>query len=210
VVTVLSKPTPPAFADTDEKLLHSLVSRRSGAWLAFYDSFAPYVLSVLRKLMGHDRDLDDLLQEVFARALENIEQVRDPSKLKFWLRSLAVFTAQSTLKRRRWLNWLPLGNREDSDDVDVAPFPATTDALAERMLLRRVQTILDHMSVNDRVPFCLRVLEGLELTEVAEACGVSLSTAKRRIAQAESDFHRRAANDPELRELMSDGRSVQS
>ena len=63
-----------SFPETDDRLLESLRAKRPGAWLQFYDAFAPYVLSVLRKVMGPDRELEDLLQDVFARALEGIDR----------------------------------------------------------------------------------------------------------------------------------------
>lgn len=190
--------TPKTFTDwSEEQQLDALRSGRPGAWLAFYDAFAPYVLSVLRRVLGPDRELEDLLQDVFARALEGIARVKDASKLKPWLRSLTVFTARETLRRRRWRSWLPLG--EPDDDEGAIAWPTTTDALEARQLLRKVKRILDGLRVDDRLAFTLRHFEGLELTEVATTLGMSLSTAKRRIARAEAEFHRHAEADRDLR-----------
>jgi RNA polymerase sigma-70 factor (ECF subfamily) len=41
------------------------------------------------------------------------------------------------------------------------------------------------MNTSVRIAWTLRMVEGLELAEVASACGCSLATAKRRIAAAE-------------------------
>lgn len=196
-----SRPVP--FPETDDRLLESLRAKRPGAWLQFYDAFAPYVLSVLRRVMGPDRELEDLLQDVFARALEGIDRVRDAGKLKPWLRGLTVFTARELLRRRKWRSWLPLGNPEEEEGV--IPYPTTTDALEERMLLRKVKAVLDALPVDDRLAFTLRHFEGLELTEVAETLQLSLSTAKRRIWRAEAEFKRRASADRELRACFDEG-----
>ena len=203
-VAALARPSRPVpFPETDDRLLESLRAKRPGAWLQFYDAFAPYVLSVLRRVMGPDRELEDLLQDVFARALEGVERVRDAQKLKPWLRGLTVFTARELLRRRKWRSWLPLGNPEEEEDV--IPYPTTTDALEERMLLRKVKAVHDILAVDDRHAFTLRNYEGLELTEVAETLKMSLSTAKRRIARAESEFKRRACADRELRACFNEG-----
>jgi RNA polymerase sigma-70 factor (ECF subfamily) len=186
----------------DGRLLESLRARRPGTWLSFYDAFAPYVLSVLRKVLGPDRDLEDLVQDVFTRALEGIDRVRDADKLKSWLRGITVFTARELLRRRRWRAFLPLGNPDEEDDV--VPWPTTTDALEERMLLRKVKAVLDSLPVDDRLAFTLRHFEGLELTEVAETLRMSLSTAKRRLARADEEFRRRAAADPDLRACLAE------
>jgi len=50
-----------------------------------------------------------------------------------------------------------------------------------------------------RVPFVLRYVEELNLVEVAQACGVSLATTKRRIARARQRLVRAAGRDEVLR-----------
>jgi RNA polymerase sigma-70 factor, ECF subfamily len=188
---------PVPFSSTDERVLEALRAKRPGTWLQFYDQYAPYVLGVLRRVMGPDGELEDLVQDIFARALEGIDRVREADKLKPWLRGLTVFTARETLRRRKWRAWLPLGNPDEEEDV--IPFPTTTDALEERLLLRKVKVILDSMNVDDRLAFTLRHLEGLELTEVAATLKMSLSTAKRRIWRAEAEFRRKTDADRDLR-----------
>ncbi|MCC6335601.1 MAG: sigma-70 family RNA polymerase sigma factor [Myxococcales bacterium] len=204
-----------AFAGSDERLLEALVARRPGAWLAFYDRFAPYVLSVLRKVLGADAELEDLVQEVFSRALEGVGRVRHADKLKPWLRSLTVFTARSLLKKRRWRRWLPFGGPaggSDEDSLENSGLPAltTSDAVQERLVLKRVQVVLDRLPVDERLCFTLRHFEGLELTEVAQSVGVSLSTAKRRLWRAEEVFNELVKREPEIRGWLAEGRSFSS
>jgi RNA polymerase sigma-70 factor (ECF subfamily) len=195
------------FIGGDDRLLEALRANSGGAWLAFYDRYAGYVLSVLRKVMGPDRELEDLVQEVFARALEGVHRVQSAEALKAWLRSLTVFTARSTLKRRRWRRWLPLGDPNSDDDDGAIPFPATQDAIEERLMLKRIKSLLDTLPVDDRIALSLRLFEQLELTEVAEACGVSLATAKRRIARGEERFQELCLKEKDLREWVIKGRS---
>lgn len=205
-MTAVAQPTPfvVTFAGTDERLLEALRAGRPGAWLSFYDRFAPYVASVLRRIVGLDSELEDLIQEVFARALEGIGRVREADKLKAWLRGLTVFTARSTLKRRRWRSWVGLTAHEE-EELGVTAAPATTDTLEERRALRRVKAILDRMPVDDRIAFTLRYFEGLELTDVALTCQVSLSTAKRRIWRADEYFGRAVRGEPELQGWLQAG-----
>jgi len=195
------------FAGDDERLLEGLKANGPGAWLAFYDRYAAYVLTVLRKVMGPDREVEDLLQEVFARALESVHRVENADALKAWIRSLTVFTARSTLKRRRWRRWLPLFDERDDDDGAI-PYPATQDAIEERLMLKKVKVLLDELPVDDRIPLCLRLFDGLELTEIAEACDVSLATVKRRIARGEARFSELVQKERDLREWVKKARSV--
>jgi RNA polymerase sigma-70 factor (ECF subfamily) len=65
--------------------------------------------------------------------------------------------------------------------------------------VRRVYALLEQLDEDDRAAFVLRRLDGMELTETADACGVSLATIKRRISRAEERFRALAAADPLLR-----------
>jgi RNA polymerase sigma-70 factor (ECF subfamily) len=69
-------------------------------------------------------------------------------------------------------------------DVDtIASRAVGPDVAAE---LRRTYERLERLPVEQRVAIVLRRIEGLALDEVAAAMGVSLATAKRRIAAAEA------------------------
>jgi RNA polymerase sigma-70 factor (ECF subfamily) len=59
------------------------------------------------------------------------------------------------------------------------------------------------LPADERIPFALRFIDGMELTEVARACTVSLATIKRRLSRAEQRFTAFAALEPALAEWLS-------
>ena len=65
--------------------------------------------------------------------------------------------------------------------------------------------MLQGMSTDDRLVFSLRFIEGLEMADVAVACDVSLSTAKRRLKDAEKHFLARAKRIAALRPWIEEG-----
>ena len=64
--------------------------------------------------------------------------------------------------------------------------------------------MLDGVDDRDRLAFILRYGEGYELTETAEALGVSLATVKRCIARAERTVLERAKRDDVLSTYLDD------
>ena len=72
-----------------------------------------------------------------------------------------------------------------------------------REVLQLTFEVLDRMPADERIAFSLRFVEQMELTEVAEICGTSLPTAKRRIAKAERRFVTLAKTRPPLRAWLS-------
>jgi RNA polymerase sigma-70 factor (ECF subfamily) len=70
-----------------------------------------------------------------------------------------------------------------SPSAELNRLSAASDA---REALVRFRAILERLNVSDRTAFVLRFVDGIELTEVASALGVSLATIKRRLARVRS------------------------
>lgn len=183
------------FSGDDAALVAAIRARHPGATTALFDRYGVHVRSVLARVLGLDQELPDLLHDVFVQALESIDKLQDATLLKGWLTSVAVFTARGRIRKRtrwRWLGFV-------AEPPDVAATPASSEA---REGVRRLYAVLDRMHADDRIAFALRFVDGMELTEVAAACGVSLATIKRRLSRAESTFIDLARREPSLVEWM--------
>jgi RNA polymerase sigma-70 factor (ECF subfamily) len=77
-----------------------------------------------------------------------------------------------------------------------------------RQALRSAYQILAGLPAEERIAMALRRLEGMELTEVADACGCSLATIKRRLTRAESRFLARVQGHPALERWLADKRGA--
>ena len=64
--------------------------------------------------------------------------------------------------------------------------------------MQAVYRVLGKLDTDQRIAFALRFVAGMELTEVAASCGVSLATIKRRLSRAQSSFATAAALEPAL------------
>ena len=196
-----SRPAPAAPAPRDDAaLVHALVADEPSARAELFDRHAPHVQRVLARVLGHDSELPDLLHEVFARALAQIELLADPSALKAWLTGIAVFTAREQIRRRTRGRWLRFFASEDLPDL-----PAVSAGEEVRESLRATYAVLGRLPVDDRIAFALRFIEGLELGDVAAACGVSINTIKRRLARAETRFLALARREPSLHDWLEGG-----
>jgi RNA polymerase sigma-70 factor (ECF subfamily) len=188
------------FAGGDEELLEGLRAGRAPAIAAFYDRFAGLVLRVLARVLGTDAEIADIHQDVFEQAIASVAGVRSAAGLKAWVVGVAVHTARGVIRRRLRRRWLVLwAPAEPLEPVDEGVSPEVREAL------RATYAILGTLPADERIPFALRVIEGMELTEVAAACGTSLATIKRRLRAAQERFAKRAAAHPALAEWMEGG-----
>jgi RNA polymerase sigma-70 factor (ECF subfamily) len=185
---------------SDAVLVEGVRANRRAAIEAFYDRYSAHVIRVLGRVLGFERELADLHHEVFVKALESIGELRDPDALKPWLTSIAVFTARTCIQKRtrgRWLRFFA------TDELPDRPAATASDEIGEA--LRYTYWALDQLPAEERIAFALRIIDGMELTEVAEACGCSLATVKRRLSKAEAAFTKIARNHPVLAEWIEGG-----
>lgn len=165
----------------DEALRELLKSRdeRAAAWL--YDAFEGEVNRIVWSLLGADRDHDDIVHEALCMILKSAHQVNDLSRLKGWVRTVTVNAVRLTLRKRRWLRRFGLLE----DDPEGERFEALVPDEQQRETARNLYRALNTLEPDERNALVLRHVEGLELTEVAEACGCSLATIKRWLLRAE-------------------------
>jgi RNA polymerase sigma-70 factor (ECF subfamily) len=184
--------------ESDELLVLSLRARHADAGTQLFDRYAPHVRRVLVRVMGPDSEILDLVHDVFVTALESVDRLIDPRALRAWLTQIAVFTARARIRRRvrgRILRFLPFSELPETEQP-----PADFEG-SEAM--QAVYRVLGGLDTDQRIAFALRFVGGMELTEVAASCGVSLATIKRRLARAQTTFAGAAADEPALAEWLS-------
>jgi RNA polymerase sigma-70 factor (ECF subfamily) len=187
----------PAFGD-DYALVAGIRCGDSGAATALYRQYRPLVERTLVRILGFDSELSDAVQEAFIRALGSTRLLRDPQALPSWMIRIAVCTASDLIRRRKRRRWLHLfSDQQEGVDV-VADFEVETD-VGTRQALRAAQEILNGLPADERIALSLRRLDGMELKDVAHACGCSLATIKRRLSRAETRFLSRAEHQPALK-----------
>jgi RNA polymerase sigma-70 factor (ECF subfamily) len=180
----------------DDLALAALAQARDPHGLALlWDRFAPGVRALVRRTISGRSDVEDIVQDVFVSLIRSIADVKDPRALRGFVYRVASNVLCDELRRRRKRRWLTLF-RDDEREKPVADESIADPSL--RFAMMRVQKVLDQLSDELRMAYVLRVIEGLEVEEVALALDCSASTAKRRVAQAKDLVFAAVRNDPEL------------
>ena len=160
--------------------------------------YSPLVARVLAKALGPTVDVEDVTQEVFLRVFRRLPSLRDPSALRAFVLAVAMNVLKWEL-RRRWINRRVRLSRDG-----ILPEVETTSADAEaRQALHRCYRILDDLPTKERMAFVLRHMEEMTIEEVAEAMGVSISTAKRCVARGAASLAEQVASDANLRSFFA-------
>jgi RNA polymerase sigma-70 factor, ECF subfamily len=169
---------------TDAALV--LAAREGEEWAreALFRRYARLALGLAYRMMPYDGgDIDDLVQDSFLYAFERLGSLTNPQAFQAWLSAIVVRTAGKRLRRRRLLVRLGLRSREPIEVDEVVSRVAPPDVAAE---LRAVYALIERLPVEERIALVLRRVERLDLPEIAERMGLSVSTVKRRLSAAEA------------------------
>ena len=135
---------------------------------------------VAYRLLGDRHDLDDVLQEAYAKAFAALPRFRGDSTLRTWLYRIVYTTCLDQLKRRRLE---PTSLRPEL--VEAAPDPA--DLVATRSVLAEA---LARLAPVERAAVLLVDAEGLSYDEAAAVVGVAPGTIASRLSRARASLRR--------------------
>jgi RNA polymerase sigma-70 factor (ECF subfamily) len=153
----------------------------------------------LYRVLGTNRDMDDLLQEAFLQVFQSLRGWRAEASLATWIDRLAMRVAYRYLTQRgRRLQADPLS---DDDAAAAVEGPGARRQLA-RDGVQRLYAALDELPAAARLAFTLHEIDGRSIGEVAELVGSSVTATKLRVWRARKRIEAIAAADPVLAEFL--------
>lgn len=188
---------------SDAEIVDGLNEGQRWARAALFDRYGADVRRVLAWVLGLDSELVDLQHDVFLRAFDGVRDLGDPARLRAWLVSIAVYAARERIRKRARRAWLLSWA---GGIASPSPPPPGFDNPSERELVASTRALLEQMDADERIALTLRHMAGFGLEELAEACGVSLATIKRRLSAAQIRFEALARKDPVLLEWLEGAR----
>jgi RNA polymerase sigma-70 factor (ECF subfamily) len=128
--------------------------------------------------LGNQMDAEDVCQDAFVRALERLDEIRDPAKFAGWLLQIVRNRAHNFRDYRKVRAAQPLEHA-------AASAPDNPGRDAERAELREeLQSALDELSPIQREVVLLHDLEGWKHREIAEALEISEGMSRQHLMGA--------------------------
>ena len=157
-------------------------------------AYQDMVFSTAARIVGSDAQAEDIAQEVFLKAYENYERLRDNPAAGGWLKTVAMNRSLNHVSRhrRRWRLFSDLSSEdgEEREEIDF-PIPDTLlDDLDASIRRQLIESALQELPDRHRIPLVLYHFEDLPYQEIAERLNVSLAKVKTDILRARAALAR--------------------
>lgn len=154
------------------------------------------VFRIAQHITHNEEDAQDVVQEAFLKAYQNLEQFQGNSKFYTWLVRIAVNEALMKLRRRRSDKTVSLDEdvetEEGSMPREVADWSPNPEQLYGQSELGDIlKKTIQGLPPGFRTVFVLRDVEGLSTEETAEMLGLSIPAVKSRLLRARLQLRER-------------------
>ena len=184
-------------ANTEE--LSLVRAAKQGDVAAFEELVRRYDRNVFRianHITHNTEDAEDVVQEAFLKAYQNLNRFQEQSKFYTWLVRIAVNEALMKLRRRRSDKTVSMDQdietEEDTIPREIADWaPNPEQQFKQEELKEILQKTIQGLPPGFRTVFVLRDVEGLSTEETAEALDLSVPAVKSRLLRARLQLRER-------------------
>lgn len=152
-----------------------------------YDQFYGKVRKFILALVKDEWAADDLIQETFLRIQNNLETLKDPSKLSSWIFRIAYNLCQDhfrQLKRSRKEERLDQEGMEDFKETLVQKGPDIQKELEQRQMAECVQDQINLLPESLRTVLIFFDIMEFSHQEIADILGITVKNVKVRLHRA--------------------------
>ena len=184
-------------AATDELALVQAAKRGDvGAFEQLVKRYDRNIFRIAQHITQNREDAEDVTQDAFLKAYENLEQFQGNSKFYTWLVRIAVNESLMKLRRRRTDRTVSLDEdirtEEDTMPREVADWSPNPEQLYKQGELKDIlRKTIQGLPASFRTVFVLRDVEGLSTEETAEALDLSIPAVKSRLLRARLQLRER-------------------
>ncbi len=195
-----------AGAFADETMLRArMQAGDDDAFEACVRAYSGQLLAVARRILSHEEDARDAVQDAFLAAFKGIGRFDGLSRISTWLHRIVVNAALSRLRTRQRRPEMSIEDLlphfgEGEHQVDPpAPWKATSVAILQQQEMREVgRGCINRLPETYRIVLLMRDIEGLSTEETAQLLDTTLGVVKTRLHRARQAL--RSLLDPYFRE----------
>ena len=170
-----------ATIDITTQLVERCRSNDSAAQFELYKRYSKAMYNISLRMLGNSDDAQDVLQDAFVAAFQNLQQFTGKATFGAWLKRIVINRCLDFLKKKR----LPIVEIENiSYKISEKPVEKEKEFTLYGIHPKQVHNEIKNLPKGCRVILNLYLLEGYDHKEIAQILEISESTSKSQYARA--------------------------
>jgi RNA polymerase sigma-70 factor (ECF subfamily) len=142
-----------------------------------YLQYADAMYNVCLRILQHQAEAEDALQEAFIKVFNNIQQYRNESSIGSWIKQIVTNTCLNVLKKRKIIF------NELDDNVELSETESDNNNETD-FSIDDIKKAIEELPQGYRVVFNLFTFEDYSHKQIADMLEISESTAKTQLFKA--------------------------
>lgn len=171
---------------SDEEVVRRVLEGESPLYEILMRRHNQRLYRVARAILRDDAEAEDVMQDAYVRAYQNLASFEGRAKFITWLTRIAVHEALTRSRKR--LRFQPLDPVEESNGEIMQSAPSSVRSPEQQAYDRELGAVLEKailaLSEDHRLVFMLRDVEGLSTEETAHCLNLTEENVKVRLHRA--------------------------
>ena len=174
----------------EQELIKKAQAGEFDAFNKLVNKYRDKIYGLTLKLTGNKEDAEDIMQDTFLKAVDNIDKFRMESSFGTWLYTIALnsFRADKSKQKKMILkpidDYLPGGHGDEDDKIKLQDWGNPYELYESKEIKEYIDRALSEMPNKYSMPFILRYTEEMRVNEVAKILNLSVAATKSRILRA--------------------------
>jgi RNA polymerase sigma-70 factor (ECF subfamily) len=168
-----------SYEKSEEILISEILAGDADAYTILVKRYQKPIYNLILRICRSEMDAVDLTQETFIRAYEKLERFNPSGRFFPWLYTIGLNLARDHFRKTKSQMAMKAQLMEEHHNPGV--LSAENNGLPEILDATKVRISLEKLAFEYREAIIMRFHEGLPMSEIAQALGISVSGAKMRV-----------------------------
>jgi RNA polymerase sigma-70 factor (ECF subfamily) len=170
----------------DSEIVRQIQSGEAAAFDELMRRYKRPIVNFVFRMLGNAQDADEIAQDVFVRAYQNLDTYRPETKFSTWLFALAHNAA---IDRLRWRARHPTESIESAPEISASS--GTAEDVSAREIGEQIAAAVAKLPDDQRTAIVLAEYHGMSYAEIAAVMRCSEKSVESRLYRAKQALRER-------------------
>jgi RNA polymerase sigma-70 factor, ECF subfamily len=166
---------------SDEHLLELALQGDGASFGELSERWRRKIFSFVCRYVGNAEEAEDLTQDTFAKAFQNLDRLADPARFSSWLYKIALNECRMRFRKKKNHSHVSLADEDEAEGIDIVDGITPENRLRDKEVGLALRQAVEALPEEQREVILMKEYQNLKFQEISDITNVPLSTVKSRM-----------------------------